>query len=347
MRREEGGERLRRALRVRGSARRRARDGTAPRSRPRRAPRRSRSSRAAARASSRVRLGVRRGHRRGRLASSADGSMPRRPRRSTTLAAPPPVVVTTATRGARFSSNGPSARKQRRDLEQRLEHVDAHDAAVAEVRVERAIGAGERAGVRARQRLAQRRAAELVGDDRLAGGVRRRAARGEARRIAHRLQEEQDHARVGVRRRAARPARRRRGRPRCRPRPAWRSPGRAPRRARAACRASVPLCETRLVPPAGSASISSTALTVSATRPGHVDHAHAVRPEQPHAERACPRDEARLALGALGARRRRSRRCRCSRPARRLRAQSSSACSTSSIMMKAWSTSPGTSATLR
>ncbi len=88
--------------------------------------------------------------------------------------------------------------KERSDLDQRFEKVDPQDAAVAEESVERAVGAGERAGVRAREALAELRAAELVGDYRLARRMRRARARGKARRIAHRLQEQQDAARLRV-----------------------------------------------------------------------------------------------------------------------------------------------------
>jgi hypothetical protein len=49
---------------------------------------------------------------------------------------------------------GPFPGYQRRNFNQRFEHVDAQDAAVAEERVERAVGAGEGAGVGARERLA-------------------------------------------------------------------------------------------------------------------------------------------------------------------------------------------------
>ena len=78
--------------------------------------------------------------------------------------------------------------EQRRDLDQRFEHVDAHDAAVAEVRVERRVRAGERTGVRARELDAERGAAELVRDERLARRMRHARRARQALGIAHRLQ---------------------------------------------------------------------------------------------------------------------------------------------------------------
>ena len=242
-------------------------------------------------------------------ASAASSSTPRMPRRSTTVAAPPPVVVTTrdARRTRQIRRFAP--RQQRADLEQRFQHVDAHDAAIAEVRVERGVAAGERAGVRARE--PPRRATSARACRRPSGLPAACAARApRASRAASRTVSRNStiDARRRVARRAARPARPRRRRPRCRPRPAWRSPGRAPRRARAACRAWCRSATRCWSPPAGSASISSTAFTLTREAAAHVDHAHAVRPEQAHAERARARDQPRLALHAFGDRRRRSRR---------------------------------------
>ena len=158
--------------------------------------------------------------------------------------------------------------EERRDLEQRLEHVDAHDAAVAEVGVERGVGAGERAGMRERGFFAERRAAELVGDDRLARRMRlaRRACK--TRGVAHRLEkrtmtrgrvrgeklDQLAHADVGFvadGNQLANP------RPRAAPR-------------ESSVPSIVPLCDTMLVLPAGSDSISSTAFTLTARLPGTI-----------------------------------------------------------------------------
>ena len=192
---------------------------------------------------------------RSRKVASGDAvSMPCMPSRSTTLAAPPPVVVTTATRaGVRAGPGGLAARQERPDLDQRFQHVHAHDAAIAEIRVQRRVLAGERAGVRAREASPRLRAPELVGDHRLARRVRRARRRARARRVAHRLQEQQDDVACrGVVGEQLAPARRRRGRASLPTETSLANP-----RPRAAPRDStvpsmVPLCETMLVVPAGS-----------------------------------------------------------------------------------------------
>ncbi len=75
--------------------------------------------------------------------------------------------------------------QQRRDFDQGLEHVDAHDARAAKKGIHRGIAAGECAGVRARERLAQGRTAEFVGDHGLARGMRARCGTREGGGIAH------------------------------------------------------------------------------------------------------------------------------------------------------------------
>src|SRR5919204_1718517 len=92
----------------------------------------------------------------------------------------------------------PTSGDERRDLDQRLEEIDAQNAAIPKKSVERGIGARERAGVRARKALARLRAAKLVRDDRFAGSVRRARGARKARGIAHGLEEKQDHLRVRV-----------------------------------------------------------------------------------------------------------------------------------------------------
>ena len=160
--------------------------------------------------------------------------------------------------------------------------------------------AGERAGVRARERVAEPRAPELVGDYRFPGGMRLARRCGKARRVAHRLEEEQDHARVPIvdeqldqladaevglvadrdqlgEAEAAR---------------------RAAREHRAEHRAA-------LRDDAGGAGGQRVHLQHRVHRERDaardVDHAHAVRPEQADAERARTRDEARLARRAFRA----------------------------------------------
>ena len=62
----------------------------------------------------------------------------------------------------------------------------------------------------------------------------------------------------------------------------------------------VPLCETRLVPPTGGASISSTAFTVSATRPGRSTMPMLFGPRRRTPSFLALSDNFRLALGAVG-----------------------------------------------
>ena len=89
--------------------------------------------------------------------SGATASSPSVPRRSTTLAAPPPVVVTTATRGVRARPGGLRPATSGAISISVSSMSTRDDPAVAEIGVDRPVGAGERAGVRARERLAERR----------------------------------------------------------------------------------------------------------------------------------------------------------------------------------------------
>ena len=144
-----------------------------------------------------------------------------------------------------------AAGDERRDLDQRLEHVDAHDAAVAEVGVDRARRcrrarrcASARAPRRAPSgRACRRRPVCPRHAPRAAARASRAASRTVSRnsritRVSRVVDEQLDQladAEVGF------VADRR---------PAWRSRGRAPRRARARVPSMVPLCETTLVVPA-------------------------------------------------------------------------------------------------
>ena len=101
------------------------------------------------------------------------------------MVAPPAVVVSTATlRRARADRPDRRAPHQRHRLEQAFEAFDPRDAAIGEERARHIVLAGERAGVRDGKLARGRRAAELVGDDRLA--ARRSAERefAQRRRIA-------------------------------------------------------------------------------------------------------------------------------------------------------------------
>lgn len=91
----------------------------------------------------------------------------------------------------------PRPHQQRRDFQQRLEQLHAHDAVFAKKRIAGGVRSGQRSGVRHRQLRAHLGAAELEHRDRLArpvGGTRRI---GQCRRITQRLEEQQDD--VGLR----------------------------------------------------------------------------------------------------------------------------------------------------
>jgi hypothetical protein len=75
----------------------------------------------------------------------------------------------------------PGPHQQRRDLQQRLEQLHAHDAVFAKKRIAGGVRSGQRSGVRHRQLRAHLGAAELEHRDRLA-----RPVRGTRRTAAHR-----------------------------------------------------------------------------------------------------------------------------------------------------------------
>ena len=195
----------------------------------------------------------------------------------------------------------PAAGDEGCDLDKRLEQIDAQDAAIAEERIERGVQAGERAGVRARKRFAERGAPELVGDDRLSRGVRLARCGSEPIGVAHRLEKQQDHARLGVlhqqldqladtevglvadrhQLREAEAVRRAARQHRAEHRAALRDEARRPRGRR------IDL-EHRVHAERHAA--------------GQIDDPHAVRAEEAHAERLGARHEPRLALRAFAPR---------------------------------------------
>jgi len=155
--------------------------------------------------------------------------------------------------------------------------------------------------VRARQRLAGGGAAELVGDHGLAGRVRLARGGRKRARVAHGLEEEQDDARLGiVGEEADDLADAEVGLV------ADRDELGEPQAARGAAREHRAEHGAALRDEARAAGGRRLHLEHRVHRerhaPGEVDHAHAVRPEQAHAERARALDEARLALGAFRAR---------------------------------------------
>ena len=76
--------------------------------------------------------------------------------------------------------------------------IEPHDAAVREEGIERARLADHGAGVRLRKRLAEIRTAEHIRHDRLAKRVRFPRHLGDADRIAHGLEEEQNYVGIGI-----------------------------------------------------------------------------------------------------------------------------------------------------
>lgn len=83
-------------------------------------------------------------------------------------------------------------------FEQRLQQVHAGDADGAEERVGRGVRAGERAGMGGGELCGGLGAAELVGDDGLAGGVRLAGGFLEPIRAADGFEEQQGGVGVGV-----------------------------------------------------------------------------------------------------------------------------------------------------
>ena len=96
------------------------------------------------------------------------------------------------------AGQGPASGEQRRQLEQPFQGLHARDAEPAEEGVRRRVRAGQRAGVAGRELRAVGAAAELVGDHRLARGVRAAREVGEVLRPADRLQEQQDRVHLRI-----------------------------------------------------------------------------------------------------------------------------------------------------
>ena len=101
-------------------------------------------------------------------------------------------------RRARADRPDRRAAHQRQRLEQAFEAFDPRDAAIGEERARDIVLAGERAGMGDGKLARRRRAAELVGDDRLAalGGAEREVA--QRRRIADAFEEQQVAVDVGI-----------------------------------------------------------------------------------------------------------------------------------------------------
>ena len=170
-------------------------------------------------------------------------STPRIASGSTTMMAPPAVVVTTATlRRPRADRADRRAAHQRQRFEQGFEAFHPRDAAIGEERARDVVLAGERAGVRDGELARRRRAAELVGDDRLA--ARRGAERefAQARPRCGCFRGTADSCRCRGHRASRRKSRRSRDRPRCRstrgPQSRCRAPCRATSARRSWCRSA-------------------------------------------------------------------------------------------------------------
>ena len=88
--------------------------------------------------------------------------------------------------------------QQRRYVDQRFEHRHAGDAVALAESVERRVGAGDRAGVRLGELLADVGAAELVGHHRLAGGMRPPRRPRQPLAVAQGFHEQQDRLGLGI-----------------------------------------------------------------------------------------------------------------------------------------------------
>ena len=193
------------------------------------------------------------------------------------------------------------AAHQRHRLDQRFEAFDPRDAAIGQERARHIVLAGERAGVRDGKLARRRRAAELVGDDRLA--ARRGAEREFAQRSAHCgcFRGTADSRRCRGHRASRRKSRRPTDRPRCRSRrgPAKPTPRALPRDISAPI--MVPECEAKKMRPTGMSGSAKAALAVSISAFAQIDDAEARRAD--HADAGLGRDLAQplLARDALGA----------------------------------------------
>ena len=229
----------------------------------------------------------------------------------------PPALVTTATDRPRRQRLGG---KQRGDVEQLAERVGADDAGLAEQRVDRLLGPGQRRGVRARGPDPGPAAAALHGQDRLAA---RHAPREppEAARVAERLEVDAAPPRSPGRPRSARAGRWRTRRPCCRStrRPTARARARPPPARKA--RPSAPLCDEKPMLPAGMPAGPNVAFSRAA---GGGDP-EAVGPDQAAAVRADQREQARPGARRPRRRSRRTRRRSRTARARRVRSAASAA----------------------
>ena len=115
------------------------------------------------------------------------------------MVAPPAVVVSTPTAPApRAARQSRHARQQRQPFDQRVERVDARDAAFGQKHVGDVVLAGERAGVRDRELARRRRTAELVGEHRLAARCRAERKAPQARGMAHGFEKQHVAVDAGV-----------------------------------------------------------------------------------------------------------------------------------------------------
>ena len=102
------------------------------------------------------------------------------------------------THGALRRHRRPRADQQRRQFEQRLQHIDADNPEIAKKRVRRRVGAGHGAGMGGRQRCPLLGPAELVSDDRLARRMRPPGSALEVLGRADGLEEQQDRVRLRI-----------------------------------------------------------------------------------------------------------------------------------------------------
>ena len=204
-------------------------------------------------------------------------------------------------RAARRALRDRHAREQRQALDQAVERLDARDAAVGEERVGDVVLAGERAGVRDRELARRRRAAELVGEDRLAarGGGEREAAQRIG--VAHGFEKQHVAVDAGIiERRRADLAEREidlvADRDQAGEADAARLAARAAAR-RSCCRE----CEAAKMRPTGRSVSSKAALAVSIALRAQVDDAEARRPDDADAGARADLAQPRLARRAFGA----------------------------------------------
>ena len=209
------------------------------------------------------------------------------------------------------------AREQRQSLDQAVQRLDPGDAAIGEERLRHVVLAGERAGMGDRELARLGRAAELVGQDRLAARAPPRARRRAAHRHGAAFRGTACSRRSPDHRASRRRSRRAKDRPRCRPRPGRQSRCRAPCRARAARRSCCRCGRPRRCGRPGRSCSSKAALAVSITLRAQVDHAEARRPDDAQAGASTHLAQLRDARERRRRRPRRSRRPARSRPSRR------------------------------